>query len=71
MILMILSGPWKTNRTKEYNGLTGNIFLQKKKKIKETLIIAKLENLGLAGSLSFMTSPAQPKDLAIINNAGF
>jgi len=63
----VLSGSWKTNRTKEYNGLTGRVFLQKKKKIKETLIIAKLENLGLVGSLSFMTSPAQSRDLTIID----
>lgn len=64
---LFLSGLWNTNRTKEYKRLTGNIFLQKKKKIKETLIIAKLENLGLAGSLSFMTSQAQSKDLGIVN----
>ena len=61
---MILSGPWKTNRTKVYESLTGKIFLQKKKKIKETLIIAKLENLGLAGSLSFMNTPDN-KDLVL------
>ena len=34
--------------------ITGNILLKKKKKIEETLIIPKLENLGLARSLSFM-----------------
>lgn len=65
---MILSGPWKTNRTKIYESLTGKIFLQKKKKIQETLIIAKLEDLGLAGSLSFMNSQVPQKELAIVNN---
>jgi len=64
---MILSGPWKTNRTKDYHGITGNIFLQKKKKIQEALIIAKLENLQLAGSLSFMTPQARPGDITAIN----
>src|SRR5258708_5724295 len=52
---MILSGPWKTNTRKFYSSVTGNIFLKKKKKIEETLIIPKLENLGVAKSLSFMT----------------
>ena len=64
---LILSGPWKTNRTKDFKGLTGNIFLQKKKRITESLIIAKLENLRLDGSLSFLSSPSQPKDLVVIH----
>jgi len=66
---MILKGSWKTNRTKEYSAITGEIFLRKKKNVRESLIIAKLENLGLAHSLSFITSaPLQTKDLATINN---
>ena len=69
----ILSGPWKTNRTKIYESLTGKVFLQKKKKIRETLIIAKLEDLGLAGSLSFMNTPDN-KDLVLagkpVSNSG-
>ncbi len=32
----ILSGTWHTNRTREYNSLTGSIFLERKKKIFET-----------------------------------
>lgn len=68
---MVLSGPWNTNQTKIYQKLTGNIFLQKKKEIKKTLIIPKLENLGLAKSLSFMTSSTLQKDLAVLNKSGF
>jgi hypothetical protein len=68
---MVLSGLWKTNITNEYKGLTGKVFLQKRKKIKETLIIAKLENLKLTGSLSFMASPTASKDLTIINKPVF
>ena len=64
---MILSGPWKTNTTKIYKSITGNIFLKKKRKIEETLIIPKLENLGLAKSLSFMTYNNYSKDVAINN----
>ena len=64
---MILSGSWKTNTTKIYKSITGNIFLKKKRKIEETLIIPKLENLGLAKSLSFMTYNNYSKDVAINN----
>jgi hypothetical protein len=51
---MTLSGAWKTNHTRIYKSITGQIFLKKKKEIQETLIIQKLENLGLAKSLSFI-----------------
>ena len=64
---MILSGPWKTNITKVYRSITGNILLKKKKKIEETLIIPKLENLGVAKSLSFMTYNNYPNDVATTN----
>ncbi len=61
---LILSGPWHTNKTKIYNSLTGNIFLQKKREIKRTLIIPKLENLGLANALSFINSQSTTQNLA-------
>lgn len=64
---MILSGRWNTNKTKVYKELTGDIFLQKKKQIGQTLIIPKLETLGLARSLSFITSPTQANNLAVIH----
>ncbi|MEO6135982.1 MAG: hypothetical protein ABIP35_12560 [Ginsengibacter sp.] len=50
----ILEGTWKTNRTKEYNAITGSIRLERTKKFRQTLIIPKLEQLGLAGNLSFL-----------------
>ncbi len=61
---LILSGPWHTNKTKIYNSLTGNIFLQKKREIKRTLIIPKLENLGLADALSFINSQSTTQNLS-------
>ena len=64
---MTLSGPWKTNTRKEYVSITGNILLKKKKKIEQTLIIPKLENLGLVHSLSFMASENHQADVAILN----
>jgi hypothetical protein len=64
---MILRGPWKTNTTKVYKSITGNILLKKKKKIEETLIIPKLQNLGLAKSLFFMTYDNYSNDVASTN----
>ena len=67
---MILRGSWETNRTHEYSRLTGNIFLQKKKNIRESLILAKLDTLGLTHSLSFITSaPATKTDLTVMNKS--
>lgn len=65
--LMILKGSWKTNTTRNYRSITGNIFLKKKKKIEETLIIPKLQNLSLAKSLSFMPNDKNSKDITITN----
>jgi len=62
---LILSGHWKTNRTKFYESITGNILLHKKKKIQETLIIPKLIKLGLANTLSFIQYDNYLKDVAI------
>lgn len=64
----VLSGSWNTNQTKIYKKLTGNIFLQKKKDVQKTLIIPKLEKLGLAKSLSFPTSSPPQKNLVVLNN---
>ncbi len=63
----VLSGSWNTNRTKVYSKLTGSIFLEKKKKIKETLIVQKLEQMGLSNKLSFLLSEISSRDLVITN----
>jgi hypothetical protein len=55
----ILRGPWSTNQTRIYKKLTGNIYLEKKKKIAEDVFIPKLEELGLARSLLFMDKREQ------------
>ncbi|MDP4283253.1 MAG: hypothetical protein Q8891_02435 [Bacteroidota bacterium] len=60
----VLSGQWNTNQTKIYSALTGTVFLQKKKKIRETLIVKKLDEMGLSNGLSFMTSTPLPNQLA-------
>ena len=50
----ILSGSWKTNVTRQYNSVTGSLFLQRKKKPEETAIISKLRQLDLSDQLSFL-----------------
>lgn len=54
--VLILSGTWSTNPTREFNALTGTIWLSKKKEVLETRIIPKLATMNLARGLSFMTA---------------
>ena len=53
--IMILSGPFTTNRTRVYHSLTGSINIQKKTDYSQSALIPHLEELGLAGDLSFVT----------------
>ncbi|MEO6187331.1 MAG: hypothetical protein ABIO82_07175 [Ginsengibacter sp.] len=62
---LFLQGHFKTNRTRIYQQLTGTIFLQKKKDIRQTLIIPKLDSLGLVESLSFYRPISKPSDLSM------
>ncbi|MEO5650077.1 MAG: hypothetical protein ABIR03_09155 [Ginsengibacter sp.] len=64
----ILSGSWHTNSTREYNSLTGTVFLEKKKKIHETAIVPKLERMGLSDRLSFLTASENQKESVAVNN---
>lgn len=52
--ILILSGPFSTNRTKEYSVLTGNVLVQRKNDFKQSALIPHLEELGLAKNLSFV-----------------
>ena len=62
---LLLVGVFNTNRTKEYASLTGTIHLQKKNIITETKLIPKLDEMKLAGSLSFIQN--KPKEeIAIV-----
>jgi hypothetical protein len=51
----VLTGTWKTNATKEYRPLTGTVMLEKKKEPQSTPLVKKLEDLGLARYLEFLT----------------
>jgi hypothetical protein len=67
----VLSGSWKTNATKIYRPLTGTLFLEKKKKIKpaETIIVAKLIQLGLSDKLSFLSANVASNNIGKNNTA--
>jgi hypothetical protein len=53
--VMRLTGPFKTQRTKAYSSLTGNIDVQRKNDFyKQSALIPHLQELGLAQDLSFV-----------------
>jgi len=52
--VMKLSGPFTTNRTKDYAPLTGTIDLQRKNDYWQSALVPHLQELNLAGSLSFL-----------------
>lgn len=55
---MTLSGPYTTNRTKEYRALTGNIRVQRKNNYHQSALVPHLEELGLSKELSFIVPEA-------------
>jgi len=52
--IMILSGPFTTNRTKDYSPLTGTINLQRKNDFWQSALVPHLQELGLQNDLSFV-----------------
>lgn len=63
----VLSGIWRTNGTKIYKPLTGSIYLEKKKKVEEALIVTKLVQLDLMDKLSFLSPEAAARLIALSN----
>lgn len=62
--IQILTGMWRTNRTREFNSLTGSVRLTKKKHVWQTLIVPKLDQMGLSSQLSFLTNTIRPATAA-------
>ena len=64
--IMILSGPFATNRTKEYHTLTGSIRLQKKDDFWQSALVPHLQELGLVKELSFveLEKPVEIRSIA-------
>ncbi len=52
--VMILSGPFSTNRTRMYSSLTGTVQVTRKTNFKQSALVPHLEELGLADELSFV-----------------
>ena len=52
--VMTLSGPFSTNRTREYSSLTGTISLQRKNDFWQSALVPHLQELGLSNNLSFV-----------------
>ena len=52
--MMVLSGPFSTNRTKEYSSLTGFVNLERKDDFWQSALVPHLQELGKADELSFV-----------------
>ena len=64
----VLTGEWNTNPTNEYSALTGSIRLQKQKDFNYSKLIAKLHELDLSNSLSFLPVKKEKEVLAIASD---
>lgn len=67
--IMILSGPFSTNRTKEYSSLTGTIRLQRKNDYRQSALVPHLEELGLVKQLSFVEPEILPVETTVTPTA--
>ncbi len=65
---VILRGNWNTNRTKEYSPATGSIRLKKQTDLTHSKLIAKLHELDLSNTLSFLPVKNEKEILAIASD---
>jgi hypothetical protein len=61
--IMTLTGPFSTNRTKEYHSLTGSVSLQRKNDFWQSALIPHLEELGKANDLSFVRMQKEAENM--------
>lgn len=52
--IMYMTGPFTTNRTKQFSPLTGSISLQRKNDFWQSALVPHLQELGLSNNLSFI-----------------
>ncbi|RYY68626.1 MAG: hypothetical protein EOO13_11795 [Chitinophagaceae bacterium] len=57
--IMTLTGPFSTNRTKDYHSLTGSISLQRKNDFWQSALVPHLQELGKDDELSFVKEEKQ------------
>lgn len=62
--LMILEGPYATNKTKNYHAITGRIRLERKNDFWKSALMPHLQELGKAEKLSFVRNQASGIDVA-------
>ncbi|MEO8772167.1 MAG: hypothetical protein ABI402_18855 [Ferruginibacter sp.] len=59
---MIMYGKFQTLKTKQFRSMTGNVRLRKDSIIEQPKLIAKLDEMELSKSLSFVAQPEAPKE---------
>ena len=63
--VMILSGHFETNRTKQYAPATGYIHVERKTNLEKSSLVTQLERLGLVNELSFI-EPEKPVEPTVV-----
>jgi hypothetical protein len=67
--VMILSGLYATNRTRDYRPLTGYVHVERKKDYSQSALVPHLQELNLAKNLSFLkeeTTPPSSETIAVL-----
>jgi len=68
--VMILSGMYMTNRTRDFHPVTGYIHVERKKDYSQSALVPHLQELGLAKNLTFLkeenNKPAIEETLAVL-----
>ena len=65
--VMVLSGGYKTNRTRDFRPLTGYVHVERKNDYSQSALVPHLQELGLAKNLTFLTESANtPADQGIV-----
>lgn len=59
--ILSLSGPFSTNRTKEYSSLTGTVSLQRKNDFWQSALVPHLQELGISENLSFVKNEIEKR----------
>ncbi len=64
--VMILSGGYKTNRTRNFRPLTGYVHVERKNDYKQSALVPHLQELGLAKNLSFLKEENAPAEATMV-----
>lgn len=62
--VMILSGAYKTNRTRNFHPVTGYVHVERKKDYSQSALVPHLQELNLAKKLSFLKEDASQSNTA-------